>query len=127
MLLKHGIAECNELYFFILAAVAVHHAHFRIVTRDEFLQNEVIFVRGTVDGVQNRIKFLAGVCNENLLFVREFAVPICHAVRGLDDDREVERQLKILVVLIRAGCCLREREAMLLADLIKAFLDGKAH
>ena len=87
----------------------------------------MIFVRGTVDGVQNRIKFLAGVCNENLLFVRELAVPICHAVRGLDDDREVERQLKILVVLIRAGCCLREREAMLLADLIKAFLDGKAH
>ena len=127
VLLEQRVAERDELDLPVAPAVAVHHAHPAVVAGNEFLQDEVILVRRAVDRVENRVELLAVLRDENLLLVRKAAVPVGHGVARLDDDREAERQLDPLVILKRARCRLREREAVLLAHLIEALLDAQPH
>ena len=127
MLLQQGLAQGDELYLFVGAAVAVHHPHLGVVAGDVFLQNQVVFIGRTVNGIEDSGKFLLVLGHEHLFLVGEFAVPVGHRVGGLDNYREIKGQLHGFVVFIGTGRGFGEGEAVLGADLVKALFDGQPH
>ena len=127
VLLQQSVAQGDELYLPVPAAVAVHHPHVAVVPGDVLLQNQVVLVAGGVNGLQNGGELLPALGHKHLLLVGEPAVPIGHRIGGLDNHGEVKGQLHVFVVLIGAGGGLGEGEAVLGAHLVEALLDGEAH
>ena len=127
MLFQQRVAQGNQLHLFIPPAIAIHHAHVAVVTGDVLLQNQVIFVGGTIDGVQNSFEFLAVIRHKDLFLILEMAVPIRHRIARLDNHREIKGEFHTLIILVRTGRRFGECKSMLLTDLVEALFDAQPH
>ena len=125
MLFQHHITQALHGHAARAIAVAVHHAHARIVAGNEVLHNHGVIVARRVHARQNLLKLACIIADERLLFARIFAIPVCHAIRRLHDNRIRERRLVVAPVLRRYFAGFRELQPKTQTRVVETLFRGQ--
>ena len=127
LLFQQGAAQRHQMHLMVQTGVTIQHAHTVVIAGNILLQDQRILIAAAVNGGSDLVEFLLIIGHKHLFLVGEVAVPIGHAVAGLDDARKFKGKLNLTVILHCAAAGFGIAQAVLFTGFVKVLLHIQIH